>query len=162
MDLTESERLALAGQYRILDKLDPKEGWSRFVEILESGFEAEYDRLADMLYRPMPKDDSRFVVNILAVYDALQRPYHEAGKDIPDALAFPGFDGNNESGLLGYFRFLLKDGRFTYLKLMFEDGNSHAPFEQGYRRMIAEWQKQGEPHFLTGEKADAVRDAMKA
>jgi uncharacterized protein YfbU (UPF0304 family) len=162
MKLSDFERLTLAAQFRILAKVDSDEGWSRFVEILESGYEAEYHRLSDMLYKPLSKEECGFVVSILAVYDALQRPYVDAYKDIPADLAFPGFNGNNHAGLLGYFRFLLDDGRFTYLKLMHEDGNSHGPFEEGYLRMVDEWRKRGEPHLLSGDEAAAVFESRRA
>lgn len=162
MKFSDFERLTLAVQYRVLDKVDPGQGWSTLVEVLEHGYEGEYSRITDWLYPGLPADECRFVIDILAVYDALQRPYVENNKEVPSDLKFPGFDGNNESHLLGYFRFVLAQERFVYVKRMFDDGNSHGPFSAGYRRMVSAWERLDKPPFLADPDATTVIEAGNA
>jgi uncharacterized protein YfbU (UPF0304 family) len=156
MKLTDYERLTLAAQYRILERIDPGQGWLNFVEIVEGGYEAEYNAMTDLLHTPLPADKCNFVMRALALYDALQRPYSDARQEIPAERIFPGFDGNNEVSYLGYLRFLRGQERFTHVKLMLDDGNSHFPAAGGYKKMLAAWRSIGEPHTLDGEKAEIV------
>jgi hypothetical protein len=57
MKLTEVERLTLANQYRILEKLEPDaEGHRHAAEALESGYEGLYERLMfQWISKPVPE-----------------------------------------------------------------------------------------------------------
>lgn len=162
MTFSTYERLLLSSQYRILNKIDPGQSWDTFAEILENGFEGEYWQIENNIYPPLTSDGCHFVLTILSVYDALQRPYLTTSEKLPGDIVFPGFDGNNETEYLGYFQFLLNQGRFTSLKRMAPDGNSHAPFASLYRQMIVAWESVGSPHSLSGANANAVLDARRA
>ena len=93
------------------------------------------------------KADVSEVVNVLEMWSFLERSHaglsaenkskveaavHPFGKSV----RFPGFDGNNETDLIGIARFLIeKLERFAD----FEDRdlNSHMPVIESYRRMLA-------------------------
>jgi uncharacterized protein YfbU (UPF0304 family) len=69
-------------------------------------------------------------------------------------LNFCGFDGNNESKLMGYAIYIVKDlGRYNEFKDA--DLNSHMPMLAKYRRMLSEWEKSQDNHNLT--KQDILR-----
>jgi uncharacterized protein YfbU (UPF0304 family) len=158
---SDTERLLLLNQYLTLQKLAPDEGWDEFVTIVQNGYEGQYRRLTEHLYEPLNEQECRFVEEAMATFDALQRPYADAGTPVPKDLAFPGFDGNNEAAYLGYAEFLVnKQNRWTYLGTMFKNSlNSHMPVVNKYRRMIDAWKRLGSPHLLADANAATVRDA---
>lgn len=91
--------------------------------------------------------DLAFVVDVLDMWDYLERGYSSLSKQQKDLVAknaepfgkhvkFPGFDGNNESELVGIARFLVtKLNRFT--RFAKYDFNSHMPTRATYGRMLA-------------------------
>lgn len=156
---SKTERLILLNQYTILQELQPTQQWEISAQIIQEGLTAEYGRLTDHLYEPLAEEDCRYVGQVLAVYDALQRPYADEHAEIPKELTFPGFDGNNESSYLGYARFMMdKLDRWSFLKIV-GGLNSHHPTTAKYTKMIRAWEKLGEPHILSGADAEAVLKA---
>jgi uncharacterized protein YfbU (UPF0304 family) len=110
------ERLSLINQFRMLEVLVPDGGRASAIQILENGFTAEYGQVGHMLSEPLSEDDCRLVQDTLIMYDALQRRHSTDKTKVPNDLAFPGFDGNNEAGLLAYLRFMHDDqGKYDYL-----------------------------------------------
>ena len=89
-------------------------------------------------------DEVRHVVDVLDMWTFMEEAYisFSAGDkkklvaDVgprADSVAFPGFDGNNESSQLGIACFLIEDmGRFQRFKG--RDLNSHHRTEERYRR----------------------------
>lgn len=91
-------------------------------------------------------DDVRFVVDVMAMWDQIERSYtklskqdkervekeaHPFGRDV----SFEGFDGNEETSLMGIARFLVQDmGRFS--EFAGRELNSHMPTVDMYRRML--------------------------
>jgi uncharacterized protein len=87
------------------------------------------------------------VVNVLGMWDAIERAAGSLSKEARDRLAedagprgasagFPGFDGNNEGEYLSIACFLIeKMDRFSAFKD--RSLNSHMPTLKGYRRMLA-------------------------
>ena len=92
-----------------------------------------------------PQDVS-LVVDVLELWDTLERSYEKLSKKEKERLEkgaepfgknlrFRGFDGNNESALIGIARFLVdKMGRFERFKG--RDLNSHMPSIKTYKRMM--------------------------
>lgn len=92
----------------------------------------------------MPDEDMEFVISVLGMYEDLQQSYSELMDKDPDverAISFPGFDGNARDGYLGYLSFLVKHGRYTYVKPLDKGQaiNSHGPVTDMYSRMLAEY-----------------------
>ena len=118
MKHTRVERAILANQYRIFEFLDPKQSdsykWVR--EVLECGYELEYEQIFQEVYdddNALTKEECSEVVNIMAMFEALNRSY-DTLKDksgIEKALIdFTGFDGNNESKQMAFARFFCTAG----------------------------------------------------
>ncbi len=88
----------------------------------------------------------RFVVDVLDMWTFIEHAYGKLAKKEKDRiekeigpygehLGFSGFDGNNETDLMGIVRFLVEQmGRFQTFKG--RDFNSHAPMAGEYRRML--------------------------
>ena len=145
MDLSDETRLVLRNQYQILEHIDPenKDWYHRAVEVLESGYEFEYETLAPWIRDPMSHDECLEVIEILEMhrdlhisYEALQDTTVVEERDI----RFHGFDGNNEPRQLGYAHFLIEDeGKWAELAGSGDGLNSHLPVLDTYRRMQAVW-----------------------
>jgi uncharacterized protein len=76
-------------------------------------------------------------------------------------VKFPGFDGNNETNLLGIARFLVEDmGRFSRFKGRVL--NSHMPSVDVYRRMLTAYTPIREALDAKGMTADEVIRVLKA
>ncbi len=108
---------------RILEKLYPEEAehHARAREVLEDGYELNYDWIAEHIAeRTMSEDECKEVLNILDMFSALERSYRQlaekpAGVDERD-VRFHGFDGNHETDQLGYALFLIeKEGKWQEL-----------------------------------------------
>jgi hypothetical protein len=99
MELSRQERLILSLQLRILEKLEPKDAkqLSQNREAIEAGYELEYDHIGGYVDKAtLPREECKFVYEVLAMFDALQR----AHRTLPDGagvkaadVQFPGFDG---------------------------------------------------------------------
>jgi uncharacterized protein YfbU (UPF0304 family) len=133
MKLDAKERLLFANQYRILARLDKEnaETYGHWQKALEHGFASAYSQIFDQIYDGLTEDECGFVTDVLSMYEALQRSYDQYGaaSGLKQAdVAFPGFDGNNETLFMLYARFVRQDeGRFDYLKVSAKDLNSHFP-----------------------------------
>lgn len=105
--------------------------------------------------------DVRFVVDVLAMWDHLERGYGKLSKQDKEKVAkeadpfgrdvkFRGFDGNKESGHMGIAWFFVKDmKRFERFKE--RDLNSHMPMIAGYRRMLAAYERREKSLGMGGE-----------
>jgi len=155
-EITRVERKILANQYTMLEKLDPgrAEEYAELREVLENGFEAEYDRVLQGVYDEtdiMSAEECRYVGDVLQMYDMMQIAFKNGQTTgvNPGRLKFPGFDGNNETKFMAYGRHVRKHGRWTSLDLGSEDFNSHSPTEGRYQKMLAEWNASNDKHRLT-------------
>lgn len=156
------QRLVLVNQYRILEKVDPHEAefYSTAREALENGYSLEYSRAFEILSDEISEDECRFVWDTLDLFDTMKRSFDNtqdrSGID-PHRVKFTGFDGNNESNLMGYCRYIVKKlGRYGSLHSGHDDFNSHMPVTDCYRRMIAAWGRLGRPYELSKDQLLAI------
>jgi uncharacterized protein YfbU (UPF0304 family) len=149
------ERLSLWAQFKTLNHLEPTQGWGRYCEILEDGYEVEYPEIFRNVESTLPEKQCRFVWDVLSVYDAMQRQYLDADKDVPSELIFMGFSGNDETQLMAYCRFLVKDRRWAHVAHR-GDYNSHFPAVDMYERMVQKWKELGKPHKATDAQTDSI------
>ncbi len=132
------DRMILVNQYRILEKVDPKNAssYKRAITILEQGFEFDYDSIDGSIDRnTVSVAKCREVYEILEMY----RRLHDSCEQLEDKsgieerkVKFPGFDGNNESEYLAYGHFLNGQGKYEESPML----NSHMPSIDMYRRML--------------------------
>src|SRR5262245_16898442 len=150
MRLTRAERLVLANQYRILEKLYPEEAsyFENSRSVVEQGYELEYAWIAERVYdeaQCLSTEECREVYKILQMHEDLVRSYEsladKTGIDKADIL-FCGFDGNHEAKWLGYCEHVCepKGDRPRFTELSRGDHfNSHMPMLDVYRRMLKVW-----------------------
>lgn len=162
MELTKKERLSLINQYRILEQLDAKSAdhYHRLITILKNGYELHYSDLDNFIAEPMSEEQCREVLDVLSMFEALQDAYKKLkGKDKDgidkNRIVFAGYDGNNESELMGYVAYLVEqDNRFTHI-VKRGKYNSHLPAAARYREMLERFRPiraQNELDYLTREQ----------
>ena len=118
MKLTDAERVILYRLHEVLALMQPEqaEHHQNKMEILDSGF---HEQLYNFhLSKPFSKVDSEFAMDVLDMYRALHDSYRalpEKDNKLVDQskVLYSGFDGNNESELKAFVRFLiLKEGKW--------------------------------------------------
>ncbi|MDP4153279.1 MAG: YfbU family protein [Bacillota bacterium] len=143
MQLSEKERLFLYNQYKILERLYPKEPeiWKDPQEILLNGYEGEYDSLTDGMSDGISAEICDEVLSILSMFKSLYYSYQElndkSGVEESDIL-FNGFDGNEEVGHYSYAKYLIDCGPFSEFKN--SSINSHRNTLRKYRKMLSKFQ----------------------
>jgi uncharacterized protein YfbU (UPF0304 family) len=159
MQLSRIERWLLSNQFAILAALYPDEAkeYERMKEAVDSGYEFEFERMAQHVYAEgLPEDACKEVLEILSMFDYLKQGYErlsdKSGIDAHD-ITFIGFDGNNEVSYMGYAEFFCGQGRFGSLNI--QDFNSHCPTIEMYRRMLQAHRESVDKYRLT--KDDIVR-----
>jgi uncharacterized protein len=147
MELSKKDRLIIANQLKILEKLYPDEAraYAQHRKAIEDGYSLHYDRLVEHFGEEMTEDDCREVLDILDMY----RTITFSSEKIDDKrgidemwVRFRGFDGNNEGSQFSYALYFIVDlERFAELKYgaQYPDLNSHAPTLDKYRRMLRVW-----------------------
>ena len=127
--LSPLERLMLANQLRILEKLDTENAdeYKMHRDIIVHGYTIQYDEVFTEIHDEMSVEECRYVYDVLDLYRVLIRSYEEL-KDkeglTDDDVKFEGFDGNNESKRWAFARHLKEEGRWT--ETLIGDLNSHS------------------------------------
>ncbi len=168
MKLSRTERWILAQQYQILEALDPGAAgdFRSSREVLECGYELEYESLCEHIYadrHAMSADECQEVLDIMDMFSFLKRAVEAVAQDSDltgKDVAFPGFDGNNETKQLGYAHHLRAGGKFTDLDEG-DDLNSHMPVLDQYRRMLSEWNASEDRHELTLDDIRRITSARR-
>ncbi len=166
MNFTRVERMILANQCRILEKLYPDEadGYAEMREVLENGYELHYRWIAEHVYEEaLSEEQCKEVLDILEMYEALKLSYDKlvdkSGID-QHGIRFLGFYGNNEPSQLSYAQFFCKRhrGGGAFKDIVKGDvPNSHMPSIEMYRRMLRVWRSVRKLDDLTLSKDDIIR-----
>lgn len=150
---TNLEKVMLVNQYEILKRVDPEncEHYDELVEIIRSGYSVFYSMIDDWFGTDMPSEEGEFVLDILDFYTGVEL-YKKKNPNDQEVISHPnsqfrGFDGNHESKYLGFVRFLLekqhKFSEISALRNIHDNYNSHRPFVQTYKSIIAAWKTNG-------------------
>jgi uncharacterized protein YfbU (UPF0304 family) len=147
ISLSVNERLILRNQYEILSHLAPSEGnkelYEKAIEILESGYESHYSELMPWSVEGLNDEKSKFVLDVLTMFDDIERAVEENGIEVPDEhkhdAKFRGFDWRCDTEYIEYAQFLVgKERRFQRFKDLNFD--SHHPISLvKYRKMLDVW-----------------------
>lgn len=142
------KRYELINQLLILEKLYPEEAdyYARNRKALENGYELHYSWLTENISDGLSEEECKEVLDILDMYRSITFSWqrlHE-GEELPEKLKFRGFDGNNETALMGYVQYFVIDlERFDELTYGKEHPyfNSHCTMLDKYRRMLSVWKQ---------------------
>lgn len=162
LPLSKVERLILANQYLILEKVDPNNEpeYGKVRQAIEHGYELEIAMMADQrILDPLSFAECEEVREILDMHLALYSAVEQFGKDVGVALddvGFEGFDGSKESRQLAYVEFLFGTMDY-YSELQNENGyNSHVEMLPKYQRMLSFWRASDDRVNLTGDDVKRI------
>lgn len=157
--LTQTERLILLNQYRILSILDPneKDAYEESISVLQNGYEKHYERLHPGLNTSIvTAEQSSFVHQSLSMFDRLENAIDDGKFLLSDGLKskirFVGFSENYEPEYYSYANFVIhlqkSFQRYKDLPL-----NSHVPMKDQYASVLSRWNQlpQSDRDNLTSE-----------
>jgi uncharacterized protein len=163
MELTIKDRLMLANQYLILEKLYPNEAghYANLRECLIMGYVLHYpDCIQGMNHEELSEDDCLEVRHILSMYEALKfgsKNFHDIIGIDQRHIKFMGFDGNEEAKLMNYTNHIIEErGTFKELKNDNPGFNSHCPMLEIYREILKEWRKSTQPFNLSAAEIERI------
>lgn len=170
MSLSNFERAVLINQLTILKAVDSKNAahYDESIDIFTRGYVSFYDDAMGNLEPPVTPQDTRFVVDVLSMFRALDAYLREHPEDKTahesQWIRFSGFDGNNEIAYYSFARFLmLTQGKFEeqLVNQQNSDGfNSHSEMASVYRRMLQVYSAL-EPTTLTSENVASILASVK-
>lgn len=115
------------------------------LDAMRDGYTKWYNKTSNHISpKELSDEGMEFVTDVLWMYDDLQKSYErlkDRDSEIEKSLVFPGFDGNAGDGFLEYLHFLVKHGRYTYVKPL-DSGhapNSHMSVNDMYSRMLSKY-----------------------
>lgn len=162
LNLSKVERLQLANQYLILEKVDPnnESEYAKVRQAIEHGYEFEIANMADQrILEPLSYQECEEVREILDMHIALYSAVERVGKEIGvalDEIGFEGFDGSKEARQLAYVSYLL-DTMDYFSELRNENGyNSHVEMLPKYQRMVSFWKTAEDRVDLTGNDVKRI------
>jgi len=161
MDLTNKERVIIANQLKILEKLYPDEAkyYADHRKAIEYGFKLHYSWVAEHIDEDeMSEEECMEVLNVLDMHRSITYSYYRIKEKTDlalDDIRFRGYDGNNETREFSYTNYFITDlGRFDELRFGAEypDFNSHCPMAGKYQRMLAIWENYPDKFDLSDEQ----------
>jgi uncharacterized protein YfbU (UPF0304 family) len=150
--LTRFQRLQLANDYAILEKVDKENAkdWADRRRIVEEGYTFFYTEIFRPVGNEIPLEDCRFVMDVLEMFEALGSSFKalsDKGDIKPSDVEFSGFGGNDETLMFAYTRYLKDKGlQWRDLLLGCKDLDSHFPMADQYRAMLEKWQELRKQH----------------
>jgi uncharacterized protein YfbU (UPF0304 family) len=167
MDLTLQERLLIANQLKMLEKLYPDEAdyYSKHRKAIENGYKLHYAWLVEHFSDEMTEEECREVLDILDMYRVLTFSYQKlkdkSGIDEQD-IRFRGFDGNNETNQYSYVQYFVIDlERYNELRYggEYPNFNSHCLMTEKYRRMLSAWKIHKDKFELNKKQIKEILEA---
>lgn len=165
LDTEMFQRLVLANQYEILARVEPDLGelYRDLADQVRKWWPLDalqpVQWMEEARHDPLTASDQAFVLDILELFDALQRADEDGkvGEDDRGAVGFPGFCGNYEGKYLAYLDWLRDHERFQYVRLRDpRDANAHMPMLAVYERMLDKWRELGRGPTLSAAEAAAI------
>lgn len=161
MDLSESERIILSNQYKILEQLYPDEAEThkKNREIIDNGYTLNYKEVSPLIDGELSNRECNEVLEILAMHSVLHFSYQGLDDKEGITIRFSGFDGNKETKQMAYARFYINElQEYTELIEIVQspDFNSHCPTLQLYRLMLDEWEKCTDKNNLTRDEINRI------
>ena len=144
MEMSSTQRLILANQYKLMGLLDPDNAakYQRLETIVKGGFELELREL-DKEFSAISEEECRTVLNTLEMYKALQISYNNLAdkSDLSEhRLQFVGYCAVREKKFLSYLRFITGvEGQYQEFMRCEHGCDSQTPMWDKYSRMLEAW-----------------------
>lgn len=136
--LSQTERLILANQYKILSKVEPENStqFTSFKEIVENGYEGLYYYLFTSIDSEVtPKSVSDETHEILSMYRSLRSSIENSENPDIEEIKFKGFDANHQDHY-SVMDFMVENlGLYSEYKDFYYNSHSEIPLGK-YRNML--------------------------
>ncbi|TCJ98896.1 hypothetical protein EV694_1328 [Volucribacter psittacicida] len=164
MEMTATQRLILANQYKLMALLDSDNAqkYQRLEIIVRGGFGLELKEL-DKEFSDLSEQDCRLVLDTLEMYNALQVSYnHLKDKSAisEHRLTFPGYCAVREKKYLNYLRFITGvEGKYTEFMHCTHGCDSQIPMNEKYRKMLEALRACPHEYHLSAAEIQKILDA---
>ncbi|MGK2889049.1 MAG: YfbU family protein [Candidatus Malihini olakiniferum] len=145
MEMTNTQRLILSNQYKMMTMLESGQcrSYHRLQTILECGYGLQMREL-DREFGELSEDVYYTIINIIEMHHALQVFWHNL-KDRKDLdqrrLTFLGFDAATEAHYLGFVHFMVHlEERYPHFNSGTHGFNAQTKIWDKYNRTLAVWQ----------------------
>lgn len=144
MEMTSTQRLILANQYKLMGLLEPANAakYQRLETIVKGGFALELKEL-DKEFSDLSEIECRTVWDTLEMYHALQVSYEKLAdkSDLSERrLQFPGYCAVREKKYLNYLRFITStEGKYNEFMACEHGCDSQTPMWDKYLKMLDTW-----------------------
>ncbi len=158
--ISKAERLLLANQYEILQKLNNDDSflskrYRKLQAIFQAGAECFYDEAFTDIADTLDEDFCQEVIQIFELRRAIRFSLKKSGisQEKMDEVATIGFDGNNECAHFSFARLLQQElNRFQEMSVE----NSHMPSLHCHRRMLDTWNSLDNRNHLSETEIEAL------
>ncbi|MFD1805945.1 YfbU family protein [Pasteurella oralis] len=146
MEMTSTQRLILANQYKLMGLLDSQNAskYQRLEAIVKGGFALELKEL-DKEFSNLSENECQMVLDTLEMYHALQVSYNNLSDKsalTPHRLQFAGYCAVREKKYLNYLRFITGiEGKYQEFMRCEHGCDSQVPMWDKYTRMLDTWRK---------------------
>lgn len=157
MEMSSTQRLILANQYRLMSLLDSENTakYARFETIVRGGFALELREL-DKDFSNISEQECRIVRDTLEMYHALHISYNNlADKSAVTLhrLLFNGYCAVREWKYLNYLRFvILNEGKYQEFMRCEHGCDSQTPMWDKYTKMLDVWRACPHEYHLSIEE----------
>lgn len=144
MEMTTTQRLILANQYKLMGLLEPANAakYQRLETIVKGGFALELKEL-DKEFSDLSEEECRTVLATLEMYKALQVSYDNLSDKsslTPHRLQFAGYCAAREKKYLNYLRFITGvEGKYQEFMRCEHGCDSQTPMWDKYNKMLDAW-----------------------
>ncbi|ACA31605.1 YfbU family protein [Histophilus somni] len=164
MEMTSTQRLILANQYRLMGLLDPTntQKYQRLEAIVKGGFGLELKEL-DKEFSDLSEAECLTVLNTLEMYNALQISYNnlpDKSALTPHRLQFAGYCAVREKKYLNYLRFITSvEGKYQEFMRCEHGCDSQTPMWDKYLKMLDAWRACPHEYHLSMAEIQKILNA---
>ncbi|MCW9710943.1 YfbU family protein [Avibacterium sp. 21-586] len=164
MEMTSTQRLILANQYKLMGLLDPNNAakYARFETIVKGGFGLELKEL-DKEFSNLSEQECQTVRDTLEMYHALQVSYNNLGDTTsvtPHRLQFAGYCAVREKKYLNYLRFITTtEGKYSEFMQCEHGCDSQTPMWDKYIKMLEAWRSCPHEYHLSMAEIEKILNA---
>ena len=164
MEMTATQRLILANQYKLMSLLEPANvaKYQRLETIVKGGFALELKEL-DKEFSDLSESECRAVLDTLEMYHALQVSYNNLGDKsslTPHRLQFAGYCAVREKKYLNYLRFITGvEGKYQEFMRCEHGCDSQTPMWDKYSKMLEVWRSCPHEYHLSMAEIQKILNA---
>ncbi|MFZ7305882.1 YfbU family protein [Avibacterium avium] len=164
MEMTSTQRLILANQYKLMGLLDPNNAakYARLETIVKGGFGLELKEL-DKEFSNLSEQECQTVRDTLEMYHALHVSYSNLGDTTtvtPHRLQFAGYCAVREKKYLNYLRFITTtEGKYPEFMQCEYGCDSQTPMWDKYIKMLEAWRSCPHEYHLSMAEIQKILNA---